>query len=85
MIINTMIINTIIINTMINSTMIINTMVINTMVINTMIIITISGPNSQKGVRESARVKGMVKLQRSRSLMARFITKMFLGVRIACG
>ena len=45
--------------------------------------LTISGPNSQKAVRESARVKGMVKLQRRRSLMARLITKMFLGVLIA--
>ena len=77
--------NTMIINSMVINIMVINTMIINTMVINNTIIITISGPNSQKAVRESARVKGMVKLQRSRSLMARLITKMFRGVRIACG
>ena len=45
--------------------------------------LTISGPSSQKAVRESARVKGMVKLQRRRSLMARLITKIFRGVLIA--
>ena len=46
--------------------------------------LTISGPNSQNAVRESARVKGMVKLQRRRSLIAKLITKIFLGVLIAC-
>ena len=35
-------------------------------------------------MRESAKVKGIVKLQRRRSLIAKLITKMFLGVLIAC-
>ena len=46
---------------------------------------TISSPICQKLVRESARVAGMVKEQRSRSEKARLIRKMFRGVLITFG
>ena len=42
--------------------------------------LTISGPSSQKAVRTSTRVRGMVKEQSRMSVMARFAMKMFRGV-----
>ena len=41
---------------------------------------TMSGPKTQKFVMMSARVRGMVKVQRRRSDMARLAMKMFLVV-----